>query len=306
MRNSVLLPLALAAASLPVSPALADEPYAVTPSGRTEAIFDLNVVDTSDKIANGCADRGWTLVSSTSTMVTCELPLSTMQSVVAQLALGNSYSTPPRQFLRFNIAGIDRSSRVQATGWVETQMAFGQVRTMEMAAANYHNNVMNWFRSIDGRFPPGTTFPYHAFLGSDFENTQGERGVLLSNIVPGSPADRAELHDGDVLTRLARERIKTVDDLLDGMRKAAKEPTYEVEISRDGKTVKLTVEREFRLAEVAPALPDLPSEPQPEPVQSVMALSPADELAKFAKLRDDGIISQEEFEGQKAKLLGAN
>ena len=31
--------------------------------------------------------------------------------------------------------------------------------------------------------------------------------------------------------------------------------------------------------------------------------SAADELAKFAKLRDDGVISNEEFEAKKAQLL---
>ena len=306
MRKSLLLPLALAAATLPASPALADEPYAVTPSGRTEAIFDLGVTDTSDKIANGCADMGWTLVSSTSTIVTCEIQLGVMQSALAQLALGNSYSTPPKQYLRFNIAGAGRSSRVQTTGWIETQMAFGQVRTMEMTAASYHNNVMAWFEALGGRFPPGTTYPNHAYIGFFSENAKGEQGVRLANIVAGSPADRAGLQEGDVVTRLARERIKTVDDLLDGMRKAVREPTYELEVMRDGKTLKLTVEREFKAAVAAPALADLPPEPQPEAAQPAMALSTADELAKFAKLRDDGIITPAEFDAQKAKLLGLN
>lgn len=303
MRRSILLAVLLAAA-VPTTPALADEPYAITPSGRTEAIFDMPVTETSDRIANGCIDLGWTVVSTTSTVVICEAQMSTLQSVLAALTIGNRYSTPPKQFLRFNIAGLGHSSRVQATGWIETQMAFGQTRTEEMTAANYHNNVMDLFQGLGGRFPPGTTFPYHAYFGSKFELTDGNKGLLLTEIERGSPADRGGLQRGDVLTRLARERIKGSGDLLDGLRKAAKNATYEVEISRGGQPMKLTLEREYRPTVEGPALSDLPPEPETPQVQAVMALSPADELAKFAKLRDDGILSDEEFEAQKARLLG--
>jgi hypothetical protein len=40
-----------------------------------------------------------------------------------------------------------------------------------------------------------------------------------------------------------------------------------------------------------------------EYVRATAGASSADELAKLAKLRDDGVISAEEFESQKAKLL---
>jgi hypothetical protein len=36
----------------------------------------------------------------------------------------------------------------------------------------------------------------------------------------------------------------------------------------------------------------------------VAAISVADELAKLAQLRDSGVLTEEEFAGQKAKLLG--
>lgn len=40
-----------------------------------------------------------------------------------------------------------------------------------------------------------------------------------------------------------------------------------------------------------------------EYVRATAGASSADELAKLAKLRDDGVISAEEFESQKARLL---
>ena len=307
--NPIRLAAAVAALAIAVpaaSPALADEPYAVTPSGRTEAIFDLPVTATSDKIANGCADMGWSLINSTETLVVCEAKMSTMQSVLAALAMGNRYSTPPKQYLRFNIAGLGRSSRVQATGWMETQMAFGQVRTEEMTAANYHNNVMDLFQALGGRLPPGTVFPNHAYFGAGWEATAENNGVRVTEVVDSSPASAAGLQPGDVLTRLAKERIKTHGDILDGLRKAAKAETYEVEVQRAGKPIKLSFNRAYRAEVTGPALADLSPEAPASATPAVMALSPADELAKFAKLHQDGVLSDEEFAATKAKLLGAN
>lgn len=288
------------------SPALSDEPYALTPSGLTEAILDMPVVDASDRVANGCFDMGWTMVSSSNTTVVCEAQMGTLQSALSQLFLGNAYSTPPKQFIRFNLAGLGGSTRVQATGWIETQMAFGQTRTEEMSSSHYHNNVMSLFSALSGRYPPGTTFPNHAHLGASFEETGGE-GLRITELAAGSPGEAAGLEVGDVITRLARERIKTGADILDGMRKAVKKPTYEIELNRGGEEKKIEVARAYRTAVVAPDPADLP-QPKPEQApsiaQTVTPLSAADELAKFATLKDQGVITEEEFEQQKARLLG--
>ena len=306
MHKSILFPVAIVAA-VTATPAVADLPYAVTPSGRTEAIFDMSVVDTSDKIANGCADVGWTLVSTTQTMVVCEAQLTTMQSVLAALAMGNRYSTPPKQYLRFNIAGLDGGSRVQATGWVETQMAFGQVRTEEMSSANYHNAVMDFLINLGGRFPPGTSFPNHALLGVSGGTavTSPTEGIRVEGVDPGSPADKGGIQVGDIITKIAKERVKNGDDLLDGLRKAVKDPSYEVEFLRAGKASKTTLERAYRTAVVAPALREVPPVSEQATMATVVTpLSPADELAKFAKLHEQGVITDAEFAAAKARLLG--
>lgn len=49
----------------------------------------------------------------------------------------------------------------------------------------------------------------------------------------------------------------------------------------------------------------VPSVPEPEPVVAAGgSTSVADELAKLASLRDSGVLSEQEFAAQKAKLLG--
>ena len=50
-----------------------------------------------------------------------------------------------------------------------------------------------------------------------------------------------------------------------------------------------------------------PEKREPIPVQSQPAaqpLSEADELLKWKKLKDDGVITEEEFEAKKKKILG--
>ncbi|MEC9067821.1 MAG: SHOCT domain-containing protein [Pseudomonadota bacterium] len=297
--------VAMATVTIPAQ-ATADEPYALTPSGATEAFFDMPITEASDRLVNGCIDAGQTVISSTPTVVVCEFYLNTLESVLSQLLIGNSYSTPPRSYVRFNLAGLDRTTRVTANAWIETQMAFGQTRREDMQSANYHNDVMSFFALMGGRFPPGTEYPNHAFIGASFETVEEpEKGIRIRHIEPGQAAERAGLRVGDVITRLAKERTKGPNDLLDGLHKAIKNPTFVVEFYRGSEKMKVDVEREFRMTEREPV--DLPSFDEPEQAVAAMApiapISLADELAKFAALRDQGVITDEEFEAQKAKLL---
>ncbi len=51
---------------------------------------------------------------------------------------------------------------------------------------------------------------------------------------------------------------------------------------------------------------DTPPSPPPEQPAASSALDPAviDQLKRYAELRDQGILTEEEFSAQKAKLLG--
>ena len=124
----------------------------------------------------------------------------------------------------------------------------------------------------------------------------------ITEIVPGSAADKGGIQVGDLVTRVAGERLKNDNDILDAAAKAASKPTYEVEVIRGGKPLKLTLERAFRPSwtEQVVAAPATVSVPQSQ----LGALSVADELSKLVKLKSDGVISNEEFEAQKKKLLG--
>jgi len=223
---------------------------------------------------------------------------------MGQMLMGNSYSTPPRRYFRFNVAEVNGVSRVQAAGWMQLQMAFGQIQRTDFSGPEFHNGMMNFMGSAGGKLPVGTTFPNHVVMGVDTETIiQGKyRLPRVTKVYSGSAAERADLRVGDVLTNVAGERIKNYDeDALDAAARATKAATYQVELYRDGKPMTVTLQRDYRPtwneAVVAPADP-------PETPTAIPALSIADELAKLAKLRDDGTLTAAEFENQKKKLLG--
>jgi Short C-terminal domain len=69
----------------------------------------------------------------------------------------------------------------------------------------------------------------------------------------------------------------------------------------------VAAKQEAKYAQQA-APPAPPEQAAPPPEQAAPAAEPVDvveQLKKFAELRDQGILTEEEFSAQKAKLLGA-
>lgn len=288
------------------TPAIAEEIYAVTPSQTTEAYFVINITETSDLLANSCVDLGWSVLSSTDTAVVCELPVSFGSRLLSSLS-SPKYATPPRDFIRFNLAGANGLTRAQASSWREIQTAFGQNQRNDLESKDYHNSIMNFFLSIGGIYPPGTAFTNHAFAGisTSVVVDSPRDGVLITLLEMNGPFIAAGLLNGDLITRVARKRVKNHDDLLSGLSKAVENQSYTVEFYRDGNKMEVEVSRQFRQT-VGPLPKPAPKE---DPVESTSKtivqneISIAEELAKFAKLRDEGVLTEEEFEAQKSKLL---
>lgn len=289
------------------SPALADETWAVTPSGSAEVEFGLRSADAVQRISSRCIDAGWRVTNSSTNQVVCEAPLNTGQSVLGQLLLGNSYSTPPRRFFRFNVAEINRVSRVQANGWMELQMAFGQMQRTDFSGPEFNNGMTLFLMSAGGQLPTGTTFPNHVSLGIEYAVApyDGKQALRVTEVRPGGSAATAGVQVGDLIFRIAGERFEQNDDLLDALAEAAEDETYRVDVDRDGERLRLEFARRYPEAITASVTPyeetavTVPSSPEP-------SFSIAEELARFVELRDSGVITTEEFETQKARLLGTD
>lgn len=297
--------LVVGLSAIPI-PALADEFFAVTPSGATETLFPDVPESVVGSLTSKCIDAKWTVISSSPTEVVCEAPMNFGQTLLGQLAMGNSYSTPPRRFFRFNLAKVGGISRVQASGWMELQMAFGQMRRTDFAGPEFHNSIMGFMFAAGGKPPVGTSFPNHVMIGIDGALTLNgkEGGFDITKIFPDTAAAKSQIAIGDRIVKIAGKRFKSDDDYLDATAKAAKTPSYEIEVIRSGKVVKLKMERAFR-----PSFTEetIPKEVIPTPTSVVVTnlpqLSVADELAKLVKLKADGVLNEEEFQTQKTKLL---
>jgi hypothetical protein len=286
-------------------PALADEFFAVTPSGATEMLFAEAPGEAVGLLTSKCMDVKWTVISSSQTEVVCEAPMNFGQSLLGQLAMGNSYSTPPRRFFRFNLASVNGVSRVQASGWMELQMAFGQMKRTDFSGPEFHNSIINFLASAGGKLPVGTTFPNHVFLGMDgsVANRTTDGGFDVASVVPDGPAAKSGILVDDTIVKIAGKRIKSEANYMDAVAKAADSETFDVEVLRSGKSIKLKVPRVFRPvyndATVAKMLVVNTAAAAP-PIDT---MSVADEIAKLAKLKADGILNEEEFQAQKSKLL---
>jgi len=287
------------------TPALADEYFAVTPSGAAEMLFAGRPATVIGQLSGKCIDAHWTVISSSPTELVCEAPMNFGQSVLGQMLMGNSYSTPPRRFFRFNVAEVSGVSRVQASGWMELQMAFGQTKRTDFAGPPFQNNVMNFMAAAGGKFPVGTTFPNHVVMGFESQDVvEGKyHAMRVTRVADASAAAKAGLQVGDVVEQVAGKRFKNQGDYLDAIAKAAQMATYDVGIERAGKAMTLKLDRAFRpattetiaaLVEPAPASPNATAAP----------VSVADELAKLVKLKEQGALTAPEFDAQKRKLLG--
>lgn len=298
--------LVICAALAYASPAAADEYFAVTPSGSAETFFQQEPKAVIGLLSSRCIDAKWSLISSSETELVCEAPLSTGQSILGQMLMGNSYSTPPRRFFRYNVASVNGVSRVQASGWMELQMAFGQTRRTDFDGPEFQNSAISFMMGAGGKLPRGTMFPNHVMMGLQGKNTPmgSHAGLYITSVDAGGPAESAGLVSGDIIIRIGSKRLKSPDDWLDATASVTKNATYPVEVVRDGKPKTVTLARAFRPAiseEVAPiavAPPAVSPDPAATPPPSL-----ADEMAKLAKLKADGVLSEAEFQAAKAKLL---
>jgi serine protease Do len=90
-------------------------------------------------------------------------------------------------------------------------------------------------------------------LGTYFGAPDGE-GVLVREVQSGSPAEKAGLKAGDVITKVAGDRVKTIGELQSKLREKREDKTVQITVVRHGSETNLTVEPNKPKA-IAPARP---------------------------------------------------
>lgn len=87
----------------------------------------------------------------------------------------------------------------------------------------------------------GQTRGYGTYLGSVPDFSPVERGVLLSGVGPGSPAETAGLRAGDVIVGLGTHDVADLQGLTDALRAHKPGDTVSVRFLRDGQEQSVTV-----------------------------------------------------------------
>jgi len=120
-----------------------------TQSGFPEGVFrGANLEDVKAKMMDGCMSKGLIVYESTTNQIVCGKVMEGSDAVIGQLIVGNSYSTTPERKVRFVLYKVGDDVKVTAQQWIETQMAFGQVRRQELKSNNQVNDIQNFLFSL--------------------------------------------------------------------------------------------------------------------------------------------------------------
>jgi len=120
-----------------------------TQSGRPEGVFrNTNVEEVKSRIIEGIVSKGLMVMETTSNQIVCGKTMEGGQAVLAQMIVGNSYSTTPQDKIRFTVYQVGTEVKVTAYEWIESQMALGQVNTQELNGNNQKNGLQNFLFSI--------------------------------------------------------------------------------------------------------------------------------------------------------------
>jgi PDZ domain len=239
--------LVVACATLFTSPALAAGRTAVTPSGQPEGVFaNTTLGDAGGKLASVCMDSGFQVTNQTPNQITCEVPLNGFKSAFTQMLIGNSYSTTPRSYVRISLAQIGGNVRIQAHAWVETQMAFGQMRQHQYSDDTTFNNLIDFLLRTGAELPHGTYFTgtYVGFHASPA--TRDANAFDITKVVPSGPADKAGLLVGDRLVSVNGKAFKNWADFQKKLSTVRLGANYPLIVQRDGREVTLTVLQQTR------------------------------------------------------------
>ncbi|MGH7832671.1 MAG: M20/M25/M40 family metallo-hydrolase [Candidatus Binatia bacterium] len=110
-------------------------------------------------------------------------------------------------------------------------------RTVEKIAAG--TEPLQFVKGPSNAAPVGTGQGYGAYLGTIPDFTETEKGVRISGVQAGSPAQTAGLKEGDVIIRLAEVDVASLEDLTFALRKKAAGDKVQIVVLRQGEPLTL-------------------------------------------------------------------
>src|SRR6266851_5521886 len=124
-----------------------------------------------------------------------------------------------------NTAIISRSGGSQGIGFA---IPSNTIRTA-LESLLKHGRIIRGYLGIQARVPqPG--------------QTNSEEGVVVDEVVPGSPAQEAQLQKGDLIRRFDQHDVKSFTELRSLVSQVELDKKVELDVVRNGKPVKLTAQ----------------------------------------------------------------
>ena len=151
--------------------------------------------------------------------------------------LHSDYHKPSDTWEKINPEAAARLLNVVATATVELASAPQKPVFTIVMENNPHAGVVTGTGGSGG---------YGPYFGSIPDFGQSENGVRFSDVKPGSPAAKAGLKAGDVLTQFGDKPIKNLYDFTDALRRSKVGDVVPVTVLRDGKELKVDVTLEQR------------------------------------------------------------
>jgi hypothetical protein len=134
----------------------------------------------------------------------------------------------------------DTADKINAAGAAQT----GKICSDLTLAVAQRDKPLTFKAGIEGGADRGDLRSFNASLGSipDYGGPgPGKKGVLLSGVRPGSAADKGGMQKGDVLVRLGKSEVASVEDLMFVLNSHKPGETVPAVVMREGKEVKLEV-----------------------------------------------------------------
>jgi hypothetical protein len=134
----------------------------------------------------------------------------------------------------------DTPDKVNAAGAMQT----GNICAGIALAASQHEAPLTYKADAQGPPPHGDMRSFNASLGTipDYGGPgPGKKGVLLSGVRPGGGADRGGMKKGDIIVRLGKSEIASVEDLMFVLNGSKPGETVPAVVLRDGKELKLEI-----------------------------------------------------------------
>jgi serine protease Do len=116
-------------------------------------------------------------------------------------------------------------------------------------------------------------------LQSEQQSAADNEGVVIDQVMPGSPAAQAQLQPGDVIRKFNGRDVKTIGVLRNVVAQTELNKDVELEIVRDGKPLKVTTQikeqpQDYQTSSVLPRRAPLQPQTPPQPSEEEAASGP--------------------------------